>query len=108
MTRSQNMNNLYLILHKVSGSPALDVACKLETTELNGEEMWIIPTSGHRAYPYRKWSLTNLPDNIADMIHNQIPAGWPDHYQNARHVEPSLDGLFKAVMSTVPKFLRRA
>jgi hypothetical protein len=80
---------MWLILHKVDGKPAFDVACKLEITEQNGDEMWIIPTSGHRAYPYHTWKLEDLSPMIA-IWKDEIPAEWPEHYQNAReHHEPS-------------------
>ena len=42
------MSDLYLILHKVRGEPAFDIATRLQIAD---EEGWIIPTSGHRAYP---------------------------------------------------------
>jgi len=66
------MSELYLILHKVRGEPAFDIAQKIM---IGDEEGWIIPTSGHRAYPIQ-WSLLNSP-----MVENH-PA-WddlPDHY----------------------------
>jgi hypothetical protein len=61
---------LYLILHKVRGAPAWDVAEKVD-------DMWIIPTSGHRAYPF-------LVVNPIDMIACAEGPEWdalPDHYQ---------------------------
>ena len=104
------MSDSYLILHKVSGEPAFDIAIQLETEE----EIWIIPTSGHRAYPYQKWPLNCLilRADVVETIEDipEIPKDWPEHYQNARsaNLEPKLSGLFQAVMNTVPKFLRRA
>ena len=82
------MDALYLILHKVHGEPAFDVASRLS---IGSEEGWIIPTSGHRAYPWRHWRLEDLAD-ISDITssgaHDQpwthdgdLPADWPDHYQ---------------------------
>lgn len=81
-------NTLYLILHKVRGEAAYDVASKLA---VNGEIWWIIPTSGHRAYPYRHWNLEDLSD-ISDInsagyhdrpasLDHTLPDNWPDHYQ---------------------------
>jgi hypothetical protein len=81
-------NELYLILHKVRGEPAFDVACRLDIGSAGG---WIIPTSGHRAYPYRWWLLEDLSD-ISDInyagVHERpasldhtMPADWPDHYR---------------------------
>ena len=66
---------LYLILHKVRGEAAFDVA---ERFDLNGEEAWVIPTSGHRAYPYGFWDLRKLLKDDNCML--LIPNDWPDHY----------------------------
>jgi hypothetical protein len=66
---------LYLIAHKVRGDPALDVACKMEMSD---GPWWIIPTSGHRAYPY--WSAP-LVDTITHVP--LMPNDWPDHYPAA-------------------------
>jgi hypothetical protein len=63
----------YLIQHKVRGEHAFDVAVKMEMAD--GTEWWIIPTSGHRAYPYFSWPITTAP--------LPIPADWPDHYPAA-------------------------
>ena len=76
------MNNLYLILHKVRGEPAFDIA---EPVTIGDEEGWIIPTSGHRAYPSRVY---NIPLLDQDMLHNlsidlRMPpdlSDYPDHY----------------------------
>jgi hypothetical protein len=68
---------LYLIFHKVSGEPAFDVA---EKTQIGNEEGWIIPTSGHRAYPVWSEELSKLTDGHVMPV---IPDGWPDHYQEA-------------------------
>jgi len=77
------MNELYLILHKVRGEPAFDIAQKIEIGE---EEGWIIPTSGHRAYPYQYWQLLGdyedglvQPEKCSDM-----PPDLPDHYDVKR------------------------
>lgn len=82
---------LYLILHKVRGLPAFDIAdrCDEMGTEDDPGPWWIVPTSGHRAYPYRSWALDNLVD-VSDInkhgFHDTpatfdfIPIDWPDHY----------------------------
>ena len=57
------MSDPYLILHKVRGQPAFDIA---ERLDLDGERIWIIPTSGHRAYPVHYWNLDDLYDG-SDM-----------------------------------------
>jgi hypothetical protein len=82
------MNELYLILHRVRGEPAFDIASRLDIGSAGG---WIIPTSGHRAYPYRWWSLEDLVDgsdiNMSGFhdrpasFDHTIPDNWPDHYQ---------------------------
>jgi hypothetical protein len=84
---------LYLILHKVRGEPAFDIAHQIE---IEGEECWIIGTSGHRAYPSWYISLNELmPITFIDddtceyhytvgqaLIHGKlkVPDDWPDHY----------------------------
>lgn len=68
------MSEPYLILHKVRGEPAFDIAHKLMFGE---EEGWIVGTSGHRAYPY--WTFP-LYGYIEGSKHIPMPEGWPDHY----------------------------
>lgn len=93
------MSEPYLILHKVRGGPAFDVAERLELPagpdSLVGEDIWIIPTSGHRAYP--SWSkslselgIVTLPDTNTAWGYNSntgtvqglipYPYDEPDHY----------------------------
>lgn len=77
----------HLILHKVRGNPEFDVA---ERLEIEGEEMWIISTSGHRAYPHRTWSLEDLMDtsdinsyghhNYIGTMQFTLPDDLEDHY----------------------------
>lgn len=84
------MSEPFLILHKVRSEPAFDVAIKMTVDGPTGEECWIIPTSGHRAYPYRWWDLQDIRDvsDINQFGHNlcptqyvnAIPSSWPDHY----------------------------
>lgn len=80
------MNDLYLILHKVRGEPAFDIAQRLR---IGNEDGWIIPTSGHRAHPFMQWLLTELvPDPsggyYTDVVMRakklEMPANLPDHY----------------------------
>lgn len=89
--------SLYLIAHKVRGEPAFDVAIQADMgTESDPGPWWIIPTSGHRAYPYWHIAVDKLlctssrsprpyPIDLPD-----IPANLPDHYAHvsARH-EPA-------------------
>jgi hypothetical protein len=83
------MTDIYLILHKVRGKPAFDIAEKIMIGE---EEGWIIPTSGHRAFPMTCWPLNQLwPDlscpntTMEDiLITCSIGPDWPDHYQTTK------------------------
>jgi hypothetical protein len=51
----------YLILHKVRGAPAFDIAIQMFVEcESDPGPWWIIPTSGHRAYPAMEWPLRDL------------------------------------------------
>jgi hypothetical protein len=64
------MAELYLILHKVRGEPAFDIAIKENMgTPSDPGPWWGIPTSGHRAYPLRYWKLEELTD-VSDWPHN--------------------------------------
>jgi hypothetical protein len=68
------MSEQFLILHKVRGKPAFDIA---EQMEMGDEVWWIIPTSGHRAYP---WSFWKLGDHFR-QAYTPIPDDWRDHYE---------------------------
>lgn len=82
------MNEPYLILHKVRGEPAFDIAERVG--EDSDGEIWIIPTSGHRAYPYEAMKLGEMEHRPTGWV----PTGewfdwvkevkmnheWPDHY----------------------------
>ena len=90
------MSEPFLIAHKVRGEPAFDIAIRLEDAPDDGEDWWIIPTSGHRAYPYWQEPV----DNLAIMVGNgqaesfnldPAPAGWPDHY--AHRAAPKGQGI---------------
>jgi hypothetical protein len=73
----------YLIAHKVRGQPAFDVAIQME---MEDEVWWIIPTSGHRAYPFWQIELKYLCyGDLAEGIPvwpliEDVPDPWPDHY----------------------------
>lgn len=99
---------LYLVAHKVRGAPAFDVAIKMTCPHCNdanscgdyqgmacveceGEGFWwIIPTSGHRAYPYWHQEISGLQchhyDSVATVLDN-MPESLPDHYP--RNPSPS-------------------
>ena len=73
-------SELYIIFHKVRGEPALDVAQKIM---IGDEDGWIVPTSGHRAYP---WRSIKLEKRIPEAHHlPPIPDDWPDHYDKREY-----------------------
>lgn len=117
---------LFLIAHSVRGEAAFDVALQMECphcisdgdptyrygcAECDGEGYWwIIPTSGHRAFPY--WScaieeLDFLNGKHPDKYLGVMPSGWPDHYRHGP--APTLDimSLFKAQREAKPHIPRR-
>src|SRR5262249_38235390 len=69
------MEELFLIAHKVRGEIAYDVAQRWLLS--NGEPLWLVPTSGHRAYPLR-WM--RLDQSLAVECSAEELAGVPDHY----------------------------
>lgn len=96
------MSELYLIAHKVRNEVAFDVAermcsgtppcqpdCGLwKDGKCLAADWWIIPTSGHRAYPYWHHKLDDLYNHhengslcIREMIGtDEAPEGLRDHY----------------------------
>lgn len=74
------MSEPYLILHKVRGEPAFDIAIKWAVGGPEVEEWWIIPTSGHRAYPYWYMSLQEATKLVQLPLSAIPPTDWPDHY----------------------------
>ncbi len=91
----------YLIAHKVRGEPAFDIAIRCDDmgTESDPGPWWIIPTSGHRAYPYEYWLLEDLFDG-SDYPHarpynalDRAPPEWPDHYTVRASATSTLKGL---------------
>jgi hypothetical protein len=78
------MSDPYLIAHKVRGEPAFDVAIQMECPECFAQGCgqcddlgywWIIPTSGHRAYPF--WS-----HELPAMMEQHPTIGWEIHCGN--------------------------
>lgn len=105
------MTEPYLILHKVRGDPAFDIAEKLTVGD---EEGWIIPTSGHRAYPIRHWKLDDLVDGSdcgsfhpMDLLnYDEAPAliaDLPDHYTVTVERRTKLTGLLEKLGLSKPK-----
>lgn len=105
---------LYLILHKVRGEPAFDIAQRLQ---IGDEDGWIIPTSGHRAYPYRCWQLDELAD-VSDYPHARPAdccyetdgfASCPDHYSANPSPKTSIRELIRNLILRPPStFKKRA
>lgn len=86
------MSDPYLIAHLVRGSPAFDIAIRCDDmgTESDPGPWWIVPTSGHRAYPYQIWKLRDMAwhDGTSNpmcgrpllMTTYPAPTDHPDHY----------------------------
>lgn len=120
------MSDLYLIAHKVRGEPAFDVATQMECPECKGRSAqscidgpmfcsecdetgywWIIPTSGHRAYPYDHQPLLECIE-LTDWA--EMPSDLPDHYTT--RAAPRVDlatvlGIAKPKAAPLPPILRR-
>jgi hypothetical protein len=136
------MSDLYLICHKVRNEPAFDVAMRIPCVICQGtlefttgaafhdcfecDELgywWIIPTSGHRAYPFWSgelpYSIVDHPDvglelmshDLLSLVYERVGSAFatvPDHYPNPNASTPSLD-LVTALGLIAPAkpFLRR-
>lgn len=90
------MNDLYLIAHKVRGEPAFDIATQVDCpechtqgcNECDNQGWWfVIPTSGHRAYPWWHANLADIDDTYELSFEptqlegpGPMPEGLPDHY----------------------------
>lgn len=110
----------YLVAHLVRGKPAFDIAIPFECSVCNGTIIkeiglhigepcdclagycWIIPTSGHRAYPYWQIDLRDLrfyegsvgycDDGYRHIEPTDPPNPWPDHYSvNDNAIAKALD-----------------
>lgn len=108
------MSEPFLILHKVRGEPAFDIAIQMDVED---KKWWIIPTSGHRAYPYRQWELAALADasdinfsgfHTRPSTLDNLPPDWPDHYPALTSPEPSRSPTeFLTMLGLIPKMTRR-
>lgn len=119
------MNDLYLIAHKVRGEPAFDIAERMECPLCSGRGArytdeghdimcteceadgywWIIPTSGHRAYPYWHHELADLCDDVGNSFEQavpELPSDWPDHYP-LRHSPSALRINILSLLPQEPK-----
>jgi hypothetical protein len=99
----------HLILHKVRGEPAFDIAEKLQ---IGDEEGWIIPTSGHRAYPYANVPLSalangGLDSGFMDLAKWKIPEDWPDHYTVDKGQAPSPSFNIMSIISPMMTKIKR-
>jgi hypothetical protein len=117
----------YLIAHRVRNEPAFDVAMQMQCPECGGKQdepananwehqyechecdslgyWWIIPTSGHRAYPWWHCDLIYSPDGYEERLHNCVPPmppSTPDHYPHRSHVTPTIS-LAEALGLNKPK-----
>jgi hypothetical protein len=126
--------DLFLVAHKVRGEPAFDVATRMECPECpegtdegfciecdNTGFWWIIPTSGHRAYPVMNWKLAELGDvtdyHSVSILREAGPleahpkfASVPDHYAHRAAPKVSLIealGIRPAAPASATNFPRR-
>lgn len=95
------MTDLYLIAHKVRGEAAFDIAIILDILDEDGDPIWIIPTSGHRARPYWTCLLEDCTAPIREhsvrRIHisllGPMPPDLQDHYHLDQPVAPNQPSL---------------
>jgi hypothetical protein len=129
------MTDLFLIAHKVRGEATFDVATQMEcphcvngqVVAINKDELiachecdslgywWIIPTSGHRAYPWWHQALDGLGQGSdigfwPDPIIDEMPSALPDHYTTK--AEPKIDlasalGIMARIHAPTPPIKRR-
>lgn len=112
------MSNPFLILHKVRGLPAFDIAisCDDMGTDSDPGPWWIIPTSGHRAYPY--WNVQiRVEDHVFSMDDEfqtvywsepEMPPSLPDHYSiNDRQTKSEPKTSLISLLGLAKKIIRR-
>lgn len=105
-------DDLYLIAHKVRGLPAFDIAQHLTCPKCNATDdhctacdgvghWWIVPTSGHRAYPYN-WARYEFESLLPPAA---MPPDLRDHYAVEQEIAINLMhalGLNKPPAPTAP------
>jgi hypothetical protein len=116
------MIDLWLIAHKVHNEPAFDIAARMECPECShmGDGdcpecdalgfWWIIPTSGHRAYPWWNLTLEQVSRQSTfvyceDDLWKGIPAmppTLPDHYHHTASPSEVRDRLASLLASLPP------
>lgn len=136
------MSEPFLILHKVRGEPAFDIATRIRCPvcqgvgghnvpdfetgvvsdyegwsceECNGEGFWwIIPTSGHRAYPWYAIGVKDLHVGISNVSVADVKVqdldmdNYPDHYPSKSSPPPaSLSTIMSSILNTITPKLRR-
>lgn len=118
----------YLVLHKVRGLPAFDIAIRCDDmgTPLDPGPWWIIPTSGHRARPYQWWVMADIayaPNAVEPWVEIDAIAfelngkdwidDWPDHYPcghslpEPSHISPALTSVLAALVKPAEPMKRR-
>ncbi len=109
------MNEQWLVAHKVRGEPAFDVAERVVCAECGGLDLanegegegegsglpcpecdslgywWIIPTSGHRAYPYWSEACAICIRDWVDVVQLSCPIDLPDHYRPKAEPKRTID-----------------
>lgn len=114
------MTELYLIAHKVRGEPAFDIAITMTCPVCDGTtvhceqcdgqgEWWIIPTSGHRAFPYWSYMLERCLNVmfLVDQPPTQMPPDLRDHYAVEREVARSLVDVLGLIHKPLAPIKRR-
>jgi hypothetical protein len=93
------MEELHLVLHKVKGRPAIDVAQRLLLS--CGRELWFVPTSGPRVYPYKCVRLDESLAVSAELLEGEEWQRLPDHYAQLeqRKQQRGLRGLIARVVA---------
>jgi hypothetical protein len=87
------MDGLHLIVHKVRGQAAIDVA---QRVLIGDEDVWLIPTSGHRAYPFSYQPLGESFERMTEFANGAEWDALPDHYP-----EQQRKGTFAQLRSAV-------
>lgn len=86
----------YLIAHVVRSEPAFDIAIKAEDmgTDSDPGPWWIMPSTGHRCYPYWNISFAEIDTTQTGCVFASCPdtppEDWPDfcHYTLAPASNP--------------------
>lgn len=112
------VDELYLIAHKVRGLPAFDIATHMTCPVCDATNdhcpscdgvghWWIIPTSGHRAYPYASCIMlchedTSISFKFPPGLPDSPPLSLRDHYTSEAETARSLIDTLGLKATTVP------